>query len=177
MWQGTSFQLCRIPRSLLSHLAGKAVLGAMVLQAIPAKRTPVNQPAPHMHFARELVEYFTFLNLGVWTLIDLFFASAGVRDTVSDCPFGWSRHPPTPNPQHHYCLPADPLASYLPTSPSFPHLVPTVVLVCRYHAMMGQCGANPICWTHPNYSLVVTGREPNDSGYCGMLFCAIINFL
>ena len=84
---------------------------------------------------------------------------------------------PNPTPQHHYCLPGDPLASYLPTSPSFLHLLPTVVLVCGYHPMMGQCGANPICWTHPNYSLVVTGREPNDSGYCGMLFCAIINFL
>ena len=83
MWQGTSFQLCRIPRSLLSHLTGKAVLGAMVLQAIPAKRTLVNQPAPRMHFTRELVEFFTSLNLGVWTLIDLFFASAGVRDTWS----------------------------------------------------------------------------------------------
>ena len=65
MWQGTSFQLCRIPHSLLSHLTGKAVLGAMVLQAIPAKRTLVNQPAPRMHFTRELVEFFTSLNLGV----------------------------------------------------------------------------------------------------------------
>lgn len=65
MWQGTSFQLCRIPRGLLSHLTGKAVLGAVVLQAIPAKRTLANQPAARMHFTRELVEFFISINLGV----------------------------------------------------------------------------------------------------------------
>ena len=41
----------------------------MVLQAIPAKRTLVNQPAACMHFTRELVEFFISVNLGVWMLI------------------------------------------------------------------------------------------------------------
>lgn len=43
---------------------------------------------------------------------------------------------------------------------------------------MGQCGAtviseNAILWTHPNFPLVVAGREPNDSRYYEMLFCFV----
>lgn len=100
---------------------------------------------------------------------------------VSDCPLGWSQHPPTPTPQHHLLSPCRSLGSCLPAGPSFLHLLPTVVLVCRYHPVMGQCGAtiikgNAIRWPHPSYSLTVTGRELNGSGYYGMLFCAIINF-
>ena len=30
-----------------------------------------------------------------------------------------------------------------------------------------------ILWTHPNFPLVVAGREPNDSGYYEMLFCFV----
>ena len=70
-----------------------------------------------MHFTRELVDFFTSINLMVLKLIDLFLNQLELETAISDCPLGWPRPPHRASPTVSLQIPLHPISPHaLPSS-------------------------------------------------------------